>query len=307
MEEIRKLKGLPKEVVLPSTCDIGVMCELIPSPATTRHASTLGLDRSARRYHSVLSRPLSPEPSPMRRRSKKQLLTHSKARNTDKRHLMKGFTERVAKKRSQSQSHKNVESGIKPKTKKDIFSKHSCHNSQEEDSGISVTMTGVSTEPSGVQTIIVSNQGFADTQTMQTENTSDFDAIGVSKYNCPGTLAAKQRDETKSPETPVHIEVNKHNTCLESLHNECLSVSQPRHKMEDESVVVGVKDEMVFVHKQISKESQQLQETQNSTQVKFKFLCKICSYKSMRENHFLKHMQLHDKVCTLLLTPIYSL
>ncbi|KAK4291012.1 hypothetical protein Pmani_036142 [Petrolisthes manimaculis] len=30
-------------------------------------------------------------------------------------------------------------------------------------------------------------------------------------------------------------------------------------------------------------------------EVKYKFSCKICSYKSMRENQFLKHMQLHDK------------
>lgn len=304
LEEIRKLRGLPKEVMSPSTCEVGVMCELIPSPAVTHHASTLGLDRSARRYHSVLSRPLSPEPSPLRRRTKKQLLAHSKARNTDKRHLRKAFTERVVKKRSQSQSLKNVECGIKPKNEKDIFSKHSYQNSQEEDSQISVAMADIKIEPSGAQTIVVSDQISVKTEKVENENRSNLKSLRVSKGGSSlATSPVKDGDGKKPDERTVHSGVIKDNGCLENItNNDCLHVRRTRQKMEGDEEKVSVEDEPLFGHEEASTGPEELQETQNSSQVKFKFSCKICSYKSMRENHFLKHMQLHDKVCFLFRT-----
>ncbi|KAK8394998.1 hypothetical protein O3P69_006036 [Scylla paramamosain] len=294
LEEIRKLRGVSEKGTSPSTRDVGVMCELIPSPATTRHASTLGLDRSARRYHSVLSRPLSPEPSPLRRRTKKQLVGHSSARNTDKRHLMKGFPERVAKKHAQKQNLKNVECGMKPKNKNYIFSEHSCQNSQEEDPHNSVSMAGVKTEPCAIRAISVSDQSSAESERVENENSSDLKALGVCQDGSSlAASAVKEGDGTKLHERTVCTEVNKTNSCLENINNDYLNVSKSRQQVEEE-VDMTMKDE-VFGQQETSKGTEELQDTQSSSQVKFKFSCKICSYKSMRENHFIKHMQLHDK------------
>ncbi|XP_045119882.1 zinc finger protein 652-A-like isoform X2 [Portunus trituberculatus] len=293
LEEIRKLRGLSENGTSPTTRDVGVMCELIPSPVTTRHASTLGLDRSARRYHSVLSRPLSPEPSPLRRRSKKQLVGHSSARNTDKRRLMKDFPERVTKKHAQNQNLKNVECGIKPKNKNGIFSECIHQNSQEEDPHNSLSMSGVKTEPCAVQTISISNQSSAESERVKNEDSSDLKALGMSQDGSSLAVSAvREGDGTKPPERTVHTELNKADSCLENINNDCCNVNKSRQQVDE--VDMTMKDE-VFDQQETFKETEELQDPQNSNQVKFKFSCKICSYKSTRENHFIKHMQLHEK------------
>ncbi|XP_050735460.1 uncharacterized protein LOC127007956 isoform X2 [Eriocheir sinensis] len=303
MEEIRKLRGLPEEALSPSTREVGVMCELIPSPATTRHASTLGLDRSARRYHSVLSRPLSPEPSPLRRRTKKQLLAHSKTRAADKRHLLKGFSERVAKKRSQSQSLKGVEYAIKTKSQKDVISRHICPSSQEEDSHIIKTVVGVNTEASGAQTLPEGGQSHSETrngeESENSGNKSNSKALVSNKENnsgsSDGTAAVLGDGEgTDLAGKLDHAGLDKDSNCL-SVKSEPHSISKVRDVVESNEEEM-TKDESVFgTDLAAPRDTEGLEDTQNSTLAKFKFSCKICSYKSMRENHFLKHMQLHDK------------
>lgn len=304
MEEIRKLRGLPEEASSPSTREVGVMCELIPSPATTRHASTLGLDRSARRYHSVLSRPLSPEPSPLRRRTKKQLLAHSKTRAADKRHLLKGFSERVGKKRSQSQSLKGVEYAIKTKNQKDVISRHIYPSPQEEDSHSVKSVVGLKTEVSGAQTLPEGRQSHSEARSGEEPDNQ------VNKINSKALVSDKENtgdgseggaalpgdgEGTNLAGKLVDTGLDKEGDCT-GVRSESCSVSRVRDKVESNDE--EMKDETVFgTDLAAPRVSEGLQDTQNSTLAKFKFSCKICSYKSMRENHFLKHMQLHDKVC----------
>lgn len=297
LEEIRKIRGLLEE---PSTREVGVMCELLPSPATTRHTSSLGLDHSARRYHSILSRPLSPEPSPLRRKTKRQLLAHSKMHAADKRHLLKGFTERVAKKRSQSQALRGVECTIEAKSQKTLFSRHNYQSSLEEDSHINKTPYSAKTEVSGGQTRPVSGQSHAEIKCVdeseECDNKSDSKHVDSSKENSLGCIdspEALQGDGART-ENLVHAGLGKDNS-LEGTENDFLSVNKTGDRAE------GTEGEMLKVEpacgtESASRSAKGFQDTQPSALAKFKFSCKICSYKSMRENHFLKHMQLHDKV-----------
>lgn len=207
---------------------------------------------------------------------------------------MKGFPERVAKKHAQNQNLKNADCGLKPKNKNGIFSDRSCQNFQEEDPHNSVSMASVKNEPCATQTISVSNQSSAESERMEDENSSDLKALGMSQDGSSLTVSAvKEGDGTKPPERTVHTEVSKANSCLESITNDYRNVSKSRQEVDELDMTMK---EQVFGQQETSKGTEELQDTHNSSQVKFKFSCKICSYKSMRENHFIKHMQLHDKV-----------
>ena len=207
---------------------------------------------------------------------------------------MKDFPERVAKKHAQNQNIKSVECGIKPKNKNGVFSERSCQNSQEEDPHISLSVSGVKTEPCAVQTISVSNQSSAESEMVKNENSSDLKALGMSQDgNSLVVSAMREGDVTKPSERTVHTELNKADNCLENIGDDYCNVSKSRQQVDED---VTMKDQ-VFDQQEASKATEEFQDSLNSNQVKFKFSCKICSYKCTRENHFIKHMQLHEKVC----------
>lgn len=310
--EIKKIRGLPtspQASVPGGTREVGVMCELIPSPPTARYASSLGLDRSARRYHSVLSRPLSPEPRSQRRRPRKLWMSQTKVRNSDKPHVLRGYGERIYNKCSQNQTSENMECNIKiEKESEDKVSQQNCLNPQEQNPNVEILFGDLKTEPDCDKTIIVSNLNDPEVKDTEGGINGDIKSLVVSKAADDFTLSSITKDIVLKPldDRGVHFRgcngiglSNKENINTGEIPFINKAKEKEGEEDEEEELDMAVENDKIICEPEISmSEDREEDLSRNSCpeEVKFKFSCKICSYKSMRENHFLKHMQLHDKV-----------
>ncbi|XP_042216916.1 zinc finger Y-chromosomal protein 1-like [Homarus americanus] len=308
--EIQKIRGLPvlPQLSVPAgTREVGVMCELIPSPPTARYASSLGLDRSARRYHSVLSRPLSPEPRPQRRRPRKHMLSHSKVRNSDKHHILRSYSERIYNKQLHHETDRNGECNIKiEKESEDTVSRRNCVNSQEQSPSVEILFGNLKTEPECDETIIVSNIGDAEVRTIDRGSMSDTKSVVVNKLDDGFSLSSITKDTVLKPLDDRGVqfggcEVVEGSNNKENI-DDTIYVNKAKEKDEEEEEEEGIdmdlENDKMICEPEISMSEgleDDMSKDPSNDQVKFKFSCKICSYKSMRENHFVKHMQLHDK------------
>nr|XP_045617869.1 uncharacterized protein LOC123770247 isoform X2 [Procambarus clarkii] len=323
--EIQKIRGLPPSPQtddLTGTREVGVMCELIPSPPTARYASSLGLDRSARRYHSVLSRPLSPEPRPQRRKSRKHLMTNSKFRNTDKQHipLLRSFSNRIFTKYS-NQTSRKLESNIKiEKDVEEKLTRQNYLNSQEHNPKVEILLGDLKTEPECDETIIVSNINNPEIRDHGISHINYNKSVVVNKTNENLTLSSITKDSvlkslddrgvqfsgcegmegSNNKENIDNVFVKKveeKDEEEEEQEEEEEEEDEEEEEEEEEGIDMDVENDKMICEPEISisEGHEALLKDHCSEEVKFKFSCKICSYKSMRENHFVKHMQLHDK------------
>lgn len=321
LSEIEKIKGTSAlSTSVPSntnkTCEIGIMCELIPSPPSARYASSVGLDRSARRYHSVLSRPISPEPRPQRKRSRRQLSLESKLKSNEKHDNVS----RRRPDRCHSRQSENLRT-LKIKLEKDHEDKQTeedCLVPKESNQKVEILLGDLKMEPECDETIIVSSISNSDLGEESCEAEGS-----ISKPN--SLIMHKDCNEYTLPLVPKDIDVKNGEgrgqglrRCLEveSSNKENIKMDnsqflyKPKEQVEDEEdLEMDVENSKIICEPEINMAEEQddeLAKVHLAEVVKFKFSCQICSYKSMRENHFVKHMKLHDKVFISFLLPSSS-
>lgn len=318
LSEIEKIKGTCSlSTSVPSnaskTCEVGVMCELIPSPPSARYASSVGLDRSARRYHSVLSRPISPEPRPQRKRSRRQLSLESKLKSTEKQEdVSQRRPDRSQSQRSESQTLRT----LKIKLEKDHEEKQTEEDylvPKESNHNVEILLGDLKMEPECDETIIVSsisNSDLGEESHEVEESISKSNSLIMHK-DCDGyALPLVNKDisvknvEGRGQELRRRLEVESSNKENIKMDNSQF-LYKPKEQVEnEEDLDMEVEDHKIICEPEINMSEDQdddLTKGHSAEEVKFKFSCQICSYKSMRENHFVKHMKLHDKVFVFLL------
>ncbi|XP_037796053.1 zinc finger protein 286A-like [Penaeus monodon] len=311
LSEIEKIKGTCSlSTSVPSnaskTCEVGVMCELIPSPPSARYASSVGLDRSARRYHSVLSRPISPEPRPQRKRSRRQLSLESKLKSTEKQEdVSQRRPDRSQSQRSESQTLRT----LKIKLEKDHEEKQTEEDylvPKESNHNVEILLGDLKMEPECDETIIVSSISNSDLgeESHEVESISKSNSLIMHK-DCDGyVLPLVNKDisvknvEGRGQELMRRLEVESSNKENIKMDNSQF-LYKPKEQVEnEEDLDMEVEDHKIICEPEINMSEDQdddLTKGHSAEEVKFKFSCQICSYKSMRENHFVKHMKLHDK------------
>ncbi|KAG0720955.1 Zinc finger protein 497 [Chionoecetes opilio] len=299
LDEIRQVRGLPKAAVSCATRDVGVMRsrkQLLgraKARSGDKRRAVKGLsDRAAKKRCPDQS--LKDVECGRKLRSKKGIVSEQNYEDSPEEdsHIV---TERAAKKRCQSQDI-DVECGRKLRSKKGIITKHSCPDSPEEDCHASVGVQGDQGEPGEDHTRVVSDQSPTEANRVENEVTSEVAILGLSQ-DCsisPVASPGTDGDEGMPMEGCVPIGAHKDSGGIEDMAKECVSV-RTEQPVAMEEAVESVEEEAVFGGEETIA-TEELQDTQDPSEVKFKFSCNICSYKSMRENHFLKHMQLHDKV-----------
>lgn len=312
LSEIEKIKGTCSlSTSVPSssnkTCEVGVMCELIPSPPSARYASSAGLDRSARRYHSVLSRPISPEPRPHRKRSRRQLSLESKLKSSEKQEDVSWRRpDRSQSRRSESQTLRT----LKIKLEKDHEEKQTEGDylvPKESNHNVEILLGDLKMEPECDETIIVSsisNSDLGEESHEAEENISKPSSLLMHKDCDSYALPLVNKDtsgknvEGRGQELRRRLEVESSNKENIKMDNSQF-LYKPKEQVEDEDLDMEVEDHKIICEPEINMSEDQdddLTKGHSAEEIKFKFSCQICSYKSMRENHFVKHMKLHDKV-----------
>lgn len=311
LSEIEKIKGTCSlSTSVPSssnkTCEVGVMCELIPSPPSARYASSAGLDRSARRYHSVLSRPISPEPRPHRKRSRRQLSLESKLKSSEKQEdVSRRRPDRSQSRRSESQTLRT----LKIKLEKDHEEKQTEGDylvPKESNHNVEILLGDLKMEPECDETIIVSsisNSDLGEESHEAEENISKPSSLLMHKDCDSYALPLVNKDtsgknvEGRGQELRRRLEVESSNKENIKMDNSQF-LYKPKEQVEDEDLDMEVEDHKIICEPEINMSEDQdddLTKGHSAEEIKFKFSCQICSYKSMRENHFVKHMKLHDK------------
>ncbi|KAK7069730.1 hypothetical protein SK128_014017, partial [Halocaridina rubra] len=302
LAEIDRIRGLTCESKIDaaadrSTREVGVMCELIPSPPMARYASSLGLDRSARRYHSVLSRPLSPEPRPQRRKSRRNILSSPKEKYTEKNKALQTFSHRY-------KNHvQNLSVMVPCSVKSEIDCDDPMPNSNYQGSNgnlpsgvVNKLLANIKTEPVGNTIATVNNAQSSDLNALSGCDLKLTSPSSGVKTNSKVFDITKDIDirlsvdrQTRSKQASKGAELNnKENLNVEleeiklkeksNLTNSCGMDSESMNVVIERGIGVAVDNENGL-----------------AKDVKYKFSCTICSYKSMRENHFVKHMKLHEK------------
>lgn len=317
--EIQKIRGMPvsPEKDMPSgTREIGVMCELIPSPPTARYASSLGLDRSARRYHSVLSRPLSPEPRPTRRKSRRHLLTRAKVRNSNKQHILRGLH---GKKYGKNFCGEVPEMDSNIKTEKDMENRlrKDYKMSLEQTSDVDIIFRDLKSDPESDRTIIVSeltDSESADNIKSLVVSKSEENDLMVSSVTREVVLKSVDSQGLELKECEILEGSSNKETislgdtaCLNQLQGKEEEREDEEDEEEEDMDMEEETDKMICDPEVIMAERQEgdVPKRHLAEEIKYKFSCIICSYKSMRENHFLKHMRLHDKVSDARTITVY--
>ncbi|CAL4075078.1 unnamed protein product, partial [Meganyctiphanes norvegica] len=267
---------------------------------------TLSHERSTKRFHSVHSQSLSP--ATRRKKPRKHLLNTDNAKN--KIVVYNNLDEKIKShaplssveefKQEINQFLQNVSSQkikIIPRTKDnksdtDIVNKEA---SVLTDSPIvEVILSELKTEPECDDTVIsetVVSDLVEETSAVDADLESSLHSwtSGKSKVDKFDNQAMdeiceklRQMDEICFPETSSHksfSEVAKEIDEINDDDNRCqleMSVSEDTNELDSKKIIV-------------SQASRQIDE------MKFKFSCRICSFKSTRENHYIKHMKLHDK------------
>ena len=289
------------------TKEVGVMCDLIPSPPLARYASSLGLDRSARRNHSVLSRPLSPEPRPQRRKSRRHILSSPKEKNFEREKMLRKFSE---KSEVSMPSHGQLT----------VKSEDEC---VEKLSATDITNTSNAVLPIGAAQLPIDSlksesecsepgllndslpnlelrslesdkSNIKPTVLPVTQQESSYSAMSFEKglvlRLTDGRLSRRLKQCRKVQETN-----NKENIDLEMVHlkPKVIETVEENTEMECEGSKIVCESKVDLNVRDIKPDPKG---SNASVDLKYKFSCNICSYKSMRKNHFKKHMKLHEKV-----------
>ncbi|XP_068200293.1 uncharacterized protein [Palaemon carinicauda] len=287
-----------------STREVGVMCELIPSPPMTRYASSLGLDRSARRYHSVLSRPLSPEPRPQRRKSRRHALSSQKEKRYVKTKVIKKISESC---NEPMKSHCQIIVKSEGDTL-ETMAKVDCVDNADEgvaNESLEMILDTVKMEPgSSDPALLVTvgpSSGLGPSVTCIPNDIKPM-TLPISQ---PGTIpeASSFQEEvtrrlggkrtTRKRKSPNGTELNK-----ENIEVELSDIKSKEIESRCKDAEMDSKNSKIGCEMKVDpalRKSRGVAKVGAPKDIKYKFSCSICSYKSMRNNHFIKHMKLHDK------------
>ncbi|XP_076069596.1 uncharacterized protein LOC143041515 isoform X2 [Oratosquilla oratoria] len=383
---VTQLRNLGKDVMEecePST-DVGVMCNL-HSPSG-HFTSSLGLDRTARRYHLVLSQPLSPEPPPPRKRPRRQgrsgigqrkNLSPVKPSLKDIKPNLKNFDSN-SDVLCGSDGHNTIV--LTSDSKEDIEHKplstslhclDSCSpnfqcsakgnflTNEINDSKLMSSMRNLSTNlrqtdgdgvipntyskgypqklpnkvfqcrPSSPNNIHFSGPANVEKEGIENptllkvkqevvpecdgEPDSTFNiktTLRTGKKGCSDYLIPKIIRQNRGIPSETLKRNNKENVAVQDTEEE---YSGEIHNLSARDLVSPSTEDMALtVSKpcvsQVNKFSEVWVKSEEDSfavnkeekpKIEYKFSCNICSYKSMRENHYIKHMRLHDKVQTL--------
>ncbi|XP_066981459.1 LOW QUALITY PROTEIN: uncharacterized protein [Macrobrachium rosenbergii] len=317
LKEIDRIRGGSDESVLcgyeepntevtskHGTREVGVMCELIPSPPMTRYASSLGLDRSARRYHSVLSRPLSPEPRPQRRKSRRHLLSSPKEKNCEKIKVLQEFSE-SCKVPMQNHCQIIVKSESGPLERVPNIGCTDNVSERLPSESVEMILDTMKMEPGSSSPALLVTVGPSsglgpavtcgpdDTRSITLPVTQADATHEASSFQEELTLRlADERMTRRLKSSSNGTERNKENIEIEIGH-----IKSKDLEGQCKDAGMDSKSSEIVCETKIDPALRKSKAVKGSTpkEIKYKFSCNICSYKSMRENHFIKHMKLHDK------------